>query len=71
MQVLQFKNDPAEESRKALVKMLEDALADVQTDGIVMAVLVTCDADYQVTVNYVTDSPLEVAGLLSTATQGV
>jgi len=71
MQVLQFKNDHVEESRKALTKLFEDAMADVQTGGIVMAVLVTCNADYQVTVDYATDSPLEVAGLLSTALQGV
>lgn len=67
MQLLKFERAPEDNNNTYVIKMLEAALEEAKKGEITLAVLITANDDYEVSVDIVVDSPLEVAGLLSTA----
>lgn len=67
MQLLKFERAPEDDNNTYVIKMLEAALEEAKKGEITLAVLITANDDYEVSANIVVDSPLEVAGLLSTA----
>lgn len=67
MQLLKFERAPEDDNNTYVIKMLEAALEEAKKGEITLAVLITANDDYEVSVDIVVDSPLEVAGLLSTA----
>lgn len=67
MQLLKFERAPEDDNNTYIIKMLEAALEEAKKGEITLAVLITANDDYEVSADIVVDSPLEVAGLLSTA----
>lgn len=67
MQLLKFERAPEDDNNTYVIKMLEAALEEAKKGEITLAVLITANDDYEVSADIVVDSPLEVAGLLSTA----
>lgn len=67
MQLLKFERAPEDDNNTYVIKMLEAALEEAKKGEITLAVLITANDNYEVSVDIVVDSPLEVAGLLSTA----
>ena len=71
MQLLKFERAPEDDNNTYVIKMLEAALEEAKKGEITLAVLVMADDDYQMSVDFVTDSPLELPGMLSAALRGV
>lgn len=69
MQLLQFQKPSDPDNREHVIAMLEDALGRARAGEVVMAVLITCDEDYTLSLSAVTDSPLETGGMLASALQ--
>ena len=67
MQLLKFERAPEDDNNTYVIKMLEAALEEAKKGEITLAVLITANDNYEVSADIVVDSPLEVAGLLSTA----
>lgn len=67
MQLLKFERAPEDDNNTYVIKMLKAALEEAKKGEITLAILITANDDYEVSADIVVDSPLEVAGLLSTA----
>lgn len=69
MELLKFDRAPETSNQEHVIEMLESVIAKAKRGEVALAVIVTADEDYNVSFGFVTDSPLEVPGLLQVALQ--